>query len=337
MNRFSIYLEDSLFLTYQHNHHEKKVFHKVAFEAGKNYRIRVDFSNYLNDAFFRLIWSVPARNLEQEAINAVRKADAVVVFMGLTPRLEGEEMDVPVSGFLGGDRTTLDLPEVQERLLKKIAGLGKPVVLVLLNGSALSVNWAKDHIPAIVEAWYPGQTAGEAIADVIFGDYNPAGRLPVTFYRSADQLPPFGNYAMADRTYRYFTGDVLFPFGYGLSYTTFRYGEIKPDKTLLGKGDTLTVSVNISNTGLTDGEEVAQLYVTGPPTEAARPIKELKGFERIRLSAGSSGDITFILTSRDLEYYHEETGRYAVDTGEYCVGIGSSSAELKLINFRIGE
>jgi beta-glucosidase len=337
MNRFSIYVEDSLFLSYNHTHHERKVYHKVQFEAGKAYRIRIDFSNYLNDAFFRLIWSAPNRNLEKEAITAVKKADAAVVFMGLSPRLEGEEMDVPVEGFQGGDRLTLDLPEVQEKLLEKIAGVGKPVILVLLNGSALSVNWARDHIPAIVEAWYPGQTAGDAIADVLFGDYNPAGRLPVTFYKSVDQLPPFEDYAMQGKTYRYFTGEVLFPFGYGLSYTTFRYNEILTDKKMIGKNDTLMVKVNLSNTGLIDGEEVVQIYISGPPVNIPRPVRELKGFERIFVAAGTSDEITFVLTGKDLEYYHEDIGSYDVDPGEYTLGVGPSSAELKLISFRVVE
>jgi len=333
MNRFTLYLEDSLFLTASNDHHERKVFNKVFFEAGKVYHIRADFSNYLNDAFFRLIWSIPSRNLEQEAIKAVKKADVVVLFMGLSPRLEGEEMNVPVKGFRGGDRITLDLPEVQEKLLKKIAGLGKPVVLVLLNGSALSVNWAKDHIPAILEAWYPGQAAGNAIADVLFGDYNPSGRLPVTFYKSIDQLPPFEDYAMNGRTYRYFNGDALFPFGYGLSYTTFHFDDITADKEILRKGDTLAVGVEITNTGQVDGEEVVQLYITGPAGEIPKPLKELRGFDRISLAAGASDEVRFILTEKDLEYYHEDMGSYAVDPGEYILGIGPSSDQLKTIRF----
>ena len=333
LNRFNIYLEDSLLLTFNHLHHERKVFQKVWFEADKPYRIRVEFSNFLNDAFMRLFWSVPAKNLEQEAISAVKKADVALVFLGLSPQLEGEEMVVNVEGFRGGDRLTLDLPEVQEKLLKKIAGIGKPVILVLLNGSALSVNWAKDNIPAILEAWYPGQAAGEAIADVIFGDYNPAGRLPVTFYKSIDQLPPFEDYAMTGRTYRYYSGDVLFPFGYGLSYTTFHYGEITADKEILHTGDTLTITVGITNTGLVDGEEVVQLYITGPPGDIPRPLKELKGFERISVPAGASDKVNFTLTGSDLEYYHEDRSSYAVDPGEYTIGIGPSSDKLNYLRF----
>ncbi|MBN1413861.1 MAG: glycoside hydrolase family 3 C-terminal domain-containing protein [Bacteroidales bacterium] len=333
LNRFTLYLEDSLLLSYNHLHHERKVFRKVRFEAGKSYQLRVEFSNFLNDAFMRLIWSVPDKNLEQKAIAAVKKADVALVFLGLSPRLEGEEMDVSVEGFRSGDRLTLDLPAVQEELLKKIAALGKPVVLVLLNGSALSINWAKENIPAIIEAWYPGQAAGEAIADVIFGNYNPAGRLPLTFYKSTDPLPPFENYSMQGRTYRYFTEEVLFPFGYGLSYTTFNYGDIKMSNDKYSNGDTIKININITNTGAIDGEEVVQLYLTGPATDFPRPIKELKGFERIFLSAGITRKVSFELTSDDLEYYNEAIGDYTVDPGEYRIGIGPDSENLTSVRF----
>ena len=161
------------------------------------------------------------------SLDAARQADAVVLVMGLSPRIEGEEMRVKIEGFEGGDRVQIGLPRVQEELMQKIAALGKPTVLVLLNGSAVAVNWAEDHIPAIVEAWYPGQAGGTAIADVLFGDYNPGGRLPVTFYKSVDQLPPFTDYSMKGRTYRFFKGEPLFPFGYGLSYSTFAYRNLK--------------------------------------------------------------------------------------------------------------
>src|ERR1035438_151908 len=209
------------------NTHERNYsYETVELEAGKFYPLRVDFHEVVNDADMRLVWAVPERDLEAPAPDAARQAEAVVMFLGLSPRLEGEEMKVPVPGFQGGDRLDLALPAAQEALLEKVAALGKPVVLVLLNGSALAVNWASDHVPALLEAWYPGQAGGAAIADVLFGDYNPAGRLPVTFYQSADQLPPFDDYSMKGRTYRYFQGAPLYAFGYGLSYTTFAYGKL---------------------------------------------------------------------------------------------------------------
>src|SRR5213078_2713031 len=191
---------------------------------------------------------VPAETLAAEAVNAARQADAVVMFLGLTARLEGEEMPVQIEGFRGGDRTSLDLPAAQQRLLEAVVAVGKPTVLVLMNGSALAVNWAQDHVPAIVEAWYPGQAAGTAIADVLFGDYNPGGRLPITFFRSVADLPPFDDYRMAGRTYRFFGGVPLYPFGHGLSYTTFAYDRLRSSSDTLRGDATVTVSVDVKNT-----------------------------------------------------------------------------------------
>jgi beta-glucosidase len=324
-NQFSIFLEDSLLISFKHIHHERKVYQKVWFDAGKSYKLKIEFANFLNDAFMKLIWTPPQKKLEQEAINAVKKSDAAIMFLGLSPRLEGEEMSVTVPGFSNGDRTTLDLPEIQENLLKKIAALGKPVILVLLNGSALSINWANEHIPAIIEAWYPGQLGGEAIADVIFGDYNPAGRLPVTFYKSVSQLPPFEDYSMAGRTYRYFKGDVLYPFGYGLSYSRFEYGEISTNKTQLLAGDTLQIKISVKNSGKFDGEEVVQLYITPPPTGLENVIKELKGFQRVFIPSGATKEIIFSITGKDLKSFNEITHTYSVEPGEYLIGIGGSS------------
>lgn len=332
-NQFSIYLEDSLLTSFRSLHHEKKIYQKVWFDKTKSYKIKVEFANFLNDAFMNLIWTPPRKNLEQEAINAVKKADVAIMFLGLSPRLEGEEMSVAVPGFYNGDRTTLDLPELQENLLKKIAALNKPVILVLLNGSALSINWADEHIPAIIEAWYPGQMGGQAIADVLFGDYNPAGRLPVTFYKSVTQLPPFEDYSMAGRTYRYFKGDVLYPFGYGLSFSRFTYGEINMNKTQLPAGDTLQVKISVTNTGKFDGEEVVQLYLTPPPTSIINPIKELKGFQRVFIPSGATKEIVFTLTEKDLKSYNEIKGTYSVEPGEYLIGIGGSSDVVSIARF----
>ncbi len=332
-NQFSIYLEDSLLINFRHIHHEKKVYQKVWFDKGKSYKIKVEFADFLNDAFMKLIWAPPRKNIEQEAINAVKKSDVAIMFMGLSPRLEGEEMAIAVPGFSDGDRTSLDLPEIQENLLKKIAALGKPVILVLLNGSALSVNWADKHIPAIIEAWYPGQLGGEAIADVLFGDYNPAGRLPVTFYKSVSQLPPFDDYSMAGRTYRYFKGDVLYPFGYGLSYSRFSYGEININKSQLLSGDTLLIKITVANTGKYDGDEVVQLYITPPATGTVNPVKELKGFQRVFIPSGSAKEIVFTITEKDLKCYNENKRAYLVESGEYIIGIGGSSDVASIARF----
>ncbi|MCZ8214824.1 MAG: glycoside hydrolase family 3 C-terminal domain-containing protein, partial [Cyclobacteriaceae bacterium] len=199
-------------------------------EAGKRYKIVVEAVETFADAQVQLVWAAPKPDLKKKALEIARKADVVVMCMGITPRMEGEEMDVMIDGFRGGDRTRLDLPEVQQQLIKEIQALGKKVVLILLNGSALAVNWESEHIPAIIEAWYPGQAAGQAIADVLFGDYNPAGRLPVTFYKSLNDLPAFDQYKITNQTYRYYKGSPLYPFGYGLSYTTFDYTALQAVK-----------------------------------------------------------------------------------------------------------
>jgi beta-glucosidase len=240
------------------------------------------------------------------------------MFLGLSARLEGEEMPVAVEGFQGGDRVQIGLPQVQEELLTKIAALGKPMVLVLLNGSALAVNRAREHVPAIVEAWYPGQVGGTAIADVLFGDYNPAGRLPLTFYKSAEQLPPFTDYSMKGRTYRFFTGEPLFPFGYGLSYTTFDYRNLKiPGKASTGAD--VRISVEVENTGKISGEEVVQLYTKTAGDGA--PIRSLAGFRRVALNRGERKIVEFVLFAGELSSVGED-GTRAVRPGSLQIAVG---------------
>ena len=208
---------------------------------------------------------------------AAKKADVVIAFVGLTSRLEGEEMNVHIDGFSGGDRTSLVLPDVQEQMIETVAKTGKPMVVVLLNGSALAVNWAQQNAKAILEAWYPGQAGGQAIAETLSGKNNPAGRLPVTFYTGVDQLPPFDDYSMANRTYRYFKGKPLFAFGDGLSYTTFAYSHLRLSSEKLSAGDTLTVEADVANTGTQAGDEVAELYLQPPQTDVS-PKLALAGF-----------------------------------------------------------
>jgi beta-glucosidase len=205
--------------------------------------------------------------------------------------MEGEEMDVAIDGFRGGDRTRIDLPEAQQELIKEVQSLGKPIILVLLNGSALAVNWENDHVDAIVEAWYPGQAAGNAIADVIFGDYNPGGRLPITFYKSTAQLPRFDDYNITTQTYRYFKGTPLYPFGFGLSYTTFSYENLVTKKI---SADSVNVSARLTNTGSRDGDEVVQVYASSKSVDQQKsPIRSLVAFKRVHLRAGESKNINF--------------------------------------------
>ncbi|HLG39076.1 MAG TPA: glycoside hydrolase family 3 C-terminal domain-containing protein, partial [Chitinophagaceae bacterium] len=231
--------------------------------------------------------------------NRIKDADAILFVGGISPQLEGEEMPVNAPGFNGGDRTTILLPAIQTEMMKALHATGKPVVFVMMTGSAVATPWESENIPAIVNAWYGGQSAGTAIADVLFGDYNPAGRLPVTFYKRDDDLPGFSSYSMENRTYRYFKGDPLYGFGYGLSYTSFHYDQLKlPATAIVGKK--VTVSVRVTNKGKIDGEEVVQLYVSNENKTIKAPLKALKGFKRIALKAGESRVVQFQLTPENL-------------------------------------
>ena len=303
----------------------------VWLEAGKTYSLEVIAGETYADAQVHLVWMQPevdnSMHLKKEALAIAKKADVVIMCMGLNSHLEGEEMPVDLEGFRGGDRTKIALPAVQENLIKEVAALGTPVVLVLLNGSALAVNWEKDHIPAIVEAWYTGQAGGTAIADVLFGDYNPAGRLPVTFYKSVDDLPPFEDYAMAGHTYRYFTGETLYPFGYGLSYTTFSVADVKT-KTDYKIGDTVTISATVKNTGSMAGDEVVQVYVSDRSASVPVPIRALKGFRRIHLNPGEAQRVEFALPPEDFSVINEDNNRVNhPGTFEISIGNGQPGGE----------
>lgn len=298
----------------------------IYLEAGKSYPIRVDAGESYADAQVQLVWAAPKPNLKAEAIAAARQADVVIMCMGLTARMEGEEMDIQIDGFRGGDRTRLDLPRVQQDLIKDIQALGKPVVLVLLNGSALAINWEKEHIPAILEAWYPGQASGTAIADILFGDYNPAGRLPVTFYHSVEELPPFEQYTLTTQTYRYFDREPLYPFGYGLSYTTFSYSDLAVAEESKA-GEPLKVSVAVTNTGNRDGEEVVQLYLTHVDAPARSPRKSLKGFRRLMLKAGEAQTVTFELPAEAF-YTIDASDRRVIAPGTVEIALGGGQPDV---------
>jgi beta-glucosidase len=269
----------------------------VKLEAGKSYKLVIEAIETFADAQVQLVWAAPKPDLKKKALEIARQADVVIMCMGISPRMEGEELDVLIDGFRGGDRTRIDLPVVQQQLIKEIHALGKPVVLVLLNGSALSVNWENENIPAIVEAWYPGQAAGQAIADVLFGDYNPGGRLPITFYKSVNDLPPLTEYKISNQTYRYYTGTPLYPFGYGLSYTTFDYSDLTINKTNLT--DSIQVSATVKNTGKLAGDEVVQVYVSNQ-SGSNNPLRSLVAFKRIHLKPGESREVKFTIADEQI-------------------------------------
>jgi beta-glucosidase len=259
--------------------------------------------------------------------NSIKGADAIVYVGGISPQLEGEEMPVNAPGFNGGDRTTIALPAVQTQMMKALQTTGKPVVFVMMTGSAIAVPWEDENIPAIVNAWYGGQSAGTAIADVLFGDYNPAGRLPVTFYKSDSDLPGFSDYSMKGRTYRYFKGEALYPFGYGLSYTTFAYTNLKLPAAVT-KGKNTTVSVQVTNTGKMNGEEVVELYVSNQNKNIHAPIKSLKGFQRIVLKAGETKTVTFSLTADNLSIVNKE-GKLYLPKGKLVISVGGGQPGVK--------
>ncbi len=292
---------------------------QVHLEAGHVYRLKVEYFQLIRGAEARLIWSILGK-AEREGIDAARKADLVVVAMGLSPRIEGEEMKVNAEGFSGGDRTKIDLPAPQQQFLERIYAEGKPVVLVLMGGSAIAANWADQKLPAILEAWYPGGEGGTAVADVLAGDYNPAGRLPVTFYKSVDQLPAFEDYSMSNRTYRYYPGEVLYPFGYGLSYTTFAYSNPKVDQEKVAGPRGVTVSVDVTNTGKVAGDEVVQLYLTHEGISGA-PLRSLQGFQRVHLAPGQKQTVSFRLQGRQLSIV-DEAGTHKIVSGPVRVWVG---------------
>lgn len=257
-----------------------------------------------------------------QALELAQSADAVIFAGGITAQLEGEEMRVDYEGFRGGDRTNLDLPKVQERLLKALHATGAPVILVLSSGSALAVNWAKENLPAIIQLWYPGQEGGSALAEVLFGDYNPAGRLPVTFYKSAEQLPPFADYNMKGRTYRYFEGEPLFAFGYGLSYTKFEYRNLSAPNEA-SAGDEIKISVEVHNAGKRAGDEVVQLYVKDLTASAPAPLRALQGFKRIHLKPGEKQIVEFILQPKQLAIINE-MNQFVVEPGGFEIAVGGA-------------
>jgi beta-glucosidase len=327
---YRLYLNNKLFIDDWAPHGERALTTLVHLQAGHAYPITLEYFHGSWESAVRLLWLPP--NLQQEAVDAARKSDVIVAVVGITAQLEGEESEASDPGFFGGDRTDITLPTTQHQLLEALAATGKPVVVVLTSGSAIAVNWANEHAAAILEAWYPGEEGGNAVGDVLSGEYNPAGRLPVTFYKSVAQLPPFTDYNMANRTYRYLNETPLYPFGFGLSYSTFSYSNltVAPAERQSGAanatefpGDsTLTVSAKLTNSSAVAGDEVVELYISHPDLDGA-PIRALAGFQRIHLAGNASQQVDFTLTPRELSIVNA-TGQRLVPTGTVELWMGSS-------------
>lgn len=290
------------------------------FADTKPHAIALEYVHRGEDQGVRLQWLAPASAQLDEVLRVVRDADVVIAFLGLSPDVEGEELRVDVPGFDGGDRTDIGLPPAQHALLERVAASGKPLVVVLMSGSAVALNWAQQHADAVLAAWYPGQSGGTAIARVLAGDDDPGGRLPVTFYRSTRDLPPFVSYAMKGRTYRYFTGKPLYPFGYGLSYTRFAYQGLLLSTQALVAGKPLTVSATVRNTGDRAGDEVVQLYLV-PPHGPLAPRHSLIDFQRVHLATGEQRQLSFTLQPRALSQV-DAAGRRSVVAGTYRLFVG---------------
>lgn len=305
---------------------------KLHLNAGKTYDIKLEYFEDIRDAEVRLGWQLPgAKSLHEEAMEAAKKSEVIIFVGGLTGDVEGEEMKVSYPGFMGGDRTDMVLPKPQQKLLEDLVATGKPVVLILTGGSSMAVDWADKNVPAILMAWYPGQRGGNAVADVLFGDVSPSGRLPVTFYKANAELPDFQDYSMQGRTYRYYDEKPLYAFGHGLSYSNFAYKNLVLDKEQLQQNDSLEISFDLKNAGAMTANEVVQVYIRSLDREPLDAIKNLRAFKSVELKPGENQSLNFGLrVNRDFTYYDEEQKSYRVRPGDYEIQVGASSSDIRL-------
>jgi beta-glucosidase len=296
-------------------------------EVGKSYDIKIVYSYINNFAQINFDLGIKEEISIPKTVAQVKDADVIVFVGGISPRLEGEELGVEIPGFYKGDRTSLELPAVQRQLLNALKAAGKKVVYVNCSGSAIGLEPETKSCEAILQAWYPGQAGGQAVAEVLFGDYNPSGSLPVTFYKNVEQLPDFENYDMANRTYRYFTGKPLFPFGYGLSYTTFTYGDIQLASSAK-VGETIKVVVPVTNSGKMDGDEIIQVYLKKQGDDEG-PIKALRAFKRVNIPAGKTLNVELELTPKQLEWWNPETNTICNQAGNFDIMVGCDSENVQ--------
>lgn len=343
-----IYIDGHKIVEEWSNHPMMPFLGEIYLEEGKSYEIVVEYYEATGDAGIHLVWELPGTKKKEikkdgfspspEMIANVEDSDVAIFVGGLDATWEGEEMGgkIGLDGFYKGDRTKIELPEIQMKTLKAMVDTGTPVVFVLMAGSAIAFNDAEKDIEAILMAWYPGQRGGEAVAEVLFGDFNPAGRLPVTFYKSTEDLADFDDYNMIagkGQTYRYFTGEALYPFGHGLSYTEFQYSDLIIDKSEISDNENFLVKVNIKNIGNVDGEEVVQLYIKDKESSLIKPVKQLREFKRIKLANGESTKVVFNINSFEaFKHYDTSKRKYSVEAGEFEIQIGASSSDIRLRN-----
>ena len=317
-----LWLDGRLLIDAWHEHAVQTDTVQVRLEAGRDYQLKVEYYDIRDYSLARLSWRMPAvghqdrLSLYGKAGQLARECDAVVAVMGINKSIERE----------GKDRESITLPPDQQEFLHELYRINPNLVLVLVAGSSLSLLWEDANLPAIVNAWYPGQEGGSAVAEVLFGKYNPAGRLPLTYYPTLEDLPPFDDYDITKRTYKYYDGEVLYPFGYGLSYTSFRYSDLQVED----RGEVVEVSFTLKNVGRMDGDEVAQVYVQLPEYEGVAPIKELRGFQRVHLRRGESRRVSVPLRREDLRYWSESKRAFVVPEGLPTVMVGASSADIRL-------
>jgi beta-glucosidase len=314
---------------FSNKHGARKTTHAMKVQAGQSYDIELDFEYLRSDAQLNFDLGFKREVDIQKSVEQVKEADIVIFASGISPSLEGEEMGVNLPGFKKGDRTDIELPAVQRELIDALYRAGKKIILVNCSGSPIGLEPETKKCEAILQAWYPGQQGGTAVAEVLFGDYNPAGRLPVTFYRNVSQLPDFEDYNMTGRTYRYMQDTPLFSFGYGLSYTTFSYGKVVLDRSEVTAGQTLKLTVPVTNTGKRGGEEVVQVYLK-KQGDAEGPVKTLRAFKRVFIPAGQTTNIEFDLKDKELEWWDEQTNTVRVCSGTYDIMVGGSSEDESL-------
>ena len=328
-DKIRIYVNDSLVIEqWRSRHRIDYMEHEQTFRAGQTYRIRIDYVQIEDMAAMQFDLFRRVTPTAEQLLAEVGEADTIIFVGGISPQLEGEEMKVDEPGFRGGDRTSIELPQVQRDLLKMLHDAGKKIIFINCSGGAMALAPEADICDAIIQAWYGGERAGEAVADILFGDYNPSGKLPLTFYRSTDDLPDFLDYRMQNRTYRYFRGRALYPFGYGLSYTTFKLG-----KPTYAKNE---VSVKVTNTGTRSGDEVIQVYVRRP-SDKEGPLKTLRAYQRVSLKAGETKTVRLPFPRERFEGWDASTNTMRVLPGKYELMVGTSSDDnsLKKITVKV--